>query len=281
MTNSTSTDMTYQWTAREIEVRLGTSTLAFPMTDSIGAREIAAIREAGITRIEIGALVAPSHFDYRDRNQVSEITSECRNQGISIVSFHGPVIAHESEDEKERRAAVAEVVFAARVAEEMGASIIVGHFGISERSEKTVTELLNELEGSQLRLANENGLDLGDYAAFVDRIGSARFGMAVDVGHATDPDGVNPFTNKEHARETMAQCGNRLIHLHLHDYTDTDHIAPLDGNLQWDEVFAAFRDIDYKGIFMFEAGDRNQTPEHILRKTAEFPRAFVERYGRP
>lgn len=288
MKNNPAADMAYEWTAQEIEERLGASTIAFPLSERIGAREIAQMRQAGITRIEIGALFAPSHFDYRDRDQVSEIVSECHNQGISIVSFHGPIIRGypkgpllgvESEDEEERKAAVAEAVFAARVAEEMGASIVVGHFGFSAQSEKTVTEMLHQFEGSQLRLANENGHDLADYVALVDRIGSDRFGMVVDVGHTRDPDGGNPFIIKERARKTMAQCGPRLIHLHLHDYIDMDHYAPFDGNLQWDEVFAAFRDIDYQGLFMFEGGDRDQQPDHILSKTAEFPRTFVERYG--
>ena len=69
----------------------------------------------------------------------------------------------------------------------------------------------------------------------------------------------------------------RLFHLHLHDFTDTDHIPPFDGNIQWGEIFAAFKDINYEGVFMFEA--TSPTPEEVLRKTAAFPKTFVERYG--
>ena len=119
--------------------------------------------------------------------------------------------------------------------------------------------------------------------AVVDEIGSDRFGMVVDVGHTRDEDGINPFIKPDRARETLAQCGPRLIHLHLHDFLERDHIAPMDGNLQWAEVFGALKDIDYQGYYMFEAayppGARGEVaPEYVLDKVAGFPQGFVERY---
>ena len=119
--------------------------------------------------------------------------------------------------------------------------------------------------------------------AVVDEIGSDRFGMVVDVGHTRDEDGVNPFIKPDRARETLAQCGPRLIHLHLHDFLERDHIAPMDGNLQWAEVFGALKDIDYQGVFMFEAlfpPDKIENrPDYVLAKTAAFPQAFAAKYG--
>jgi sugar phosphate isomerase/epimerase len=168
----------------------------------------------------------------------------------------------------------------------MDARVMVCHLRPDDPSERTVAEMLDALEGSSLKLAVENGQDLRDYVALVDRIGSDRFGMIVDVGHTRDPDGANPFTKAERARRTMAQCGGRLISLHLHDFLEPewDHLAPLDGVIQWDEVIGAFRDIDYQGMFTFEAifegAERGKyAPEYILSKTAEFPEAFVRRYG--
>ena len=78
--------------------------------------------------------------------------------------------------------------------------------------------------------------------------------MIVDIGHTRDADGVNPFTTPEAARRTMAFCGNRLIHLHLHDFRETDHLAPMDGDIEWGEIFEAFRDIDYKGTVHVRVG---------------------------
>ena len=272
------------YTAEEIEERLGATTAAFPVDASrLGASEVAAIRAAGISRIEVCGIKSPEHFDFGSRQQAADVVRECREQGVEVVSAHGPTVAYASEDEDERRAAAKEAADAARVAEEMGASVMVCHFGTTDESKRTVEDMLEELEGSSIKLANENGENLLDYMALVDEIGSDRFGMVVDVGHTRDEDGVNPFIKPDRARETLAQCGRRLIHLHLHDFLETDHIAPMDGNLQWAEVFGALKDIDYQGVFMFEAlfppERRENRPEYVLGKTAEFPQAFAARYG--
>ena len=273
------------YSAEEIADRLGATTGAFFGEETpLGAREIAAIRAAGITRIEVCGIKSPEHFDFGDSKQAADVVRECREQGVEIVSFHGPSVEYAATDEAERGAAVKEAAAAARVAEDMGASVMVCHFGISEESKRTIVDMLEELEGSAIRLANENGKDLRDFMALVDEVGSDRFGMVVDVGHTRDDDdGVNPFIKPDRARETLAQCGPRLIHLHLHDFLDRDHIAPMDGNLQWAEVFGALKDIDYQGEFMFEAlltpeGSLDR-PEYVLAKTAGFPQAFAARYG--
>ena len=198
--------------------------------------------------------------------------------------MHSPGFLYNSEVEENRQNAVAEGVVAAKVAEEMGAGVMVCHFHTKQESEKSITEMLDRLEGHSIKLAIENGQDLADYTALVDKIGSDQFGMVVDIGHTRDEDGVNPFVKKDRARETMAQCSERLIHLHLHDWVDSDHFSPLDGSIQWAEVFAAFKDVDYQGVLMFEAayapGKRpDLSPDYVLGKVASFPQAFVERYS--
>ena len=266
------------WSVQEIQARLGFSTIAMPGDVPVGAREVAMIREAGITRIEVGGLHAPTHYDYHNRAQVSEIMTECEKQGISIVAVHGPGLPYNSPYEEVRKAVVREAVASARVGEEMGASVFVGHYGLDDNSEKTVCEMLDELDDCEIVLTTENGGDLRDFTAFVDRIGSDRFGMVVDIGHTRDEDGVNPFVKKDRAREVMALCGHRLLHLHLHDFVETDHYPPFDGTVEWGEIFAALRDIDYAGEYMFEAVARVSL-EDTLAKTAAFPAGFVERYG--
>ena len=274
------------WTAEEIEARLGASTVAFrapPYPRPIGAPEIAAMREAGLTRIEVTGIRSPRGFDYESRRQIDEVAAACRNEGVEVVSMHGPNAAYGAVDEAARRAAVGRAVNAVRVAEELGAGVVVVHFGTDERAERSVVDVLERTEDSTLRLAVENGKDLRDFANIVDRVGSDRFGMIVDVGHTRDAHGVNPLTVPGAARRTMAFCGDRLIHLHLHDFRETDHLAPMDGGIVWDEIFAAFRDIDYQGLFMFESAWKDTTraigPGYVLAKTAAFPRAFAERYG--
>ena len=293
----------HRWTKEEIEKQLGISLCAFPALPPHGAREVAAIREAGFSRIEIDGLSGcntptPS-FDFRDRAQRDEILAECSRQGVTITSVHAPGSpepgyggdspVYDAEDPDLRQEAVHKAIRYARLAEEMGASILVAHFGVNERSERTVTEVLEQLTDSSLKLTVDNVTnvpDLRDYVDVVDRVGSERFGMTVDIGHARDSEGVNPFIQREVARRTMAQCGKRLFHLHLHDFTDGDHIAPFLGRIEWEEVFAAFADTAYAGTYMFEVGPFRKKyingdipPSEVLRRTAAFPALFAERYG--
>ena len=265
-------------TAEQIQERLGFSSAGIPGDERFGARHIAMIREAGITRIEICGLHPPTHYDYHDAAQVSEITAECHKQGSSIVAVHGPSLPYDCPYEEVRRAVVKEAVASARVAEDMGASMYIGHFNTNGRSEKTVREMLDDLSGSKIKVTVENGEDLRDFADFVDLIGSDRFGMTVDIGHTRDSDGVNPFIKKGRARETMALCGHRLFHVHLHDFIDADHYPPFDGDIQWKEIFSVLQDSTYAGEFMFEAGSRVSVAD-TLKKTARFPEEFAARYG--
>ncbi len=267
-------------TAELIQQRLGFSTIAMPGDERLGAREIGMIREAGITRMEICGLHPPTHYDYHDVAQVSEITAECQKQGIAIVSVHGPGLPYDCPYEEVRRAVAKEALASARVAEEMGASVFVAHFNATDCSERTVRELIKHLDGTEIKLTVENlpsEPDLSDYLTFVDRIGCDRFGIAVDIGHTRDTDGINPFVKIERAREAMAVCEHRLFHLHLHDFVDSDHYPPFDGDIQWGEVFSVLQDMGYAGEFMFEA-DAQVSLEDTLKKTSAFPNEFAVRY---
>jgi len=271
------------WTARQIRERLGFSTDALPGDERLGSRGIAMIREAGIERMEICGLHEPTHYDYHDKAQICEITKACRAYGVSLVSVHAPGLPYNCPYEDVRRAVVKEAVCAARVAEEMGAGVFVAHFGVDQWGRKTVCEILEQLDDGKIRLTVENtpgNGDLREFAAAVDSVGSERFGMTVDIGHPRDEDGVNPFIKHERARETMRLCGARLLHLHLHDFADTDHYPPFDGNIQWLEIMQALREMNYGGEFMFEVGGGTTMPlEDRLAKTAAFPQKFVLRYG--
>ena len=79
------------YTADEIAERLGATTGVFLSEETpLGAREIAAIRAAGITRIEVCGIRSPKHFDFGNSQQAADVVRECREQGVEIVSAHGP-----------------------------------------------------------------------------------------------------------------------------------------------------------------------------------------------
>ena len=272
------------YTAGEISARLGIS-MAVYQKERLGARHVAAVRAAGIRHIEITMI--PERIDIHNRSQISEILAECEKQGVRIVSIHGNLQRrYNHPDEEQRRAAAAHLLDEIRFAEGAGAGFVVAHFGTNDQSRKTVTELLEETRDFRIRLTVENMRGaLKPYANFVDKIGSDRFGMTVDIGHIRDTDGVNPMVKKGRARDVLAEGGRRVWHLHLHDTfnlkTKPDHRAPMhpDGIVEWGEVFAALKAIDYRGTFLFEDG-RGENPEQWVRLAGAFPRNFVARYGR-
>jgi sugar phosphate isomerase/epimerase len=272
------------YTAREIAARLGIS-MAVYQKERLGARHVAAIRTAGISQIEL--LMMPQTFDLHDHAQVSEVLRECRRQKVTVVSVHGNLQRkYNDPDDEKRRAAAAQLLDEVRFAEQAGAGILVAHFGTNDQSRKTVTELLEKTRDLHIRLTVENmRSSLRPYAAFVDKIGSNRFGMTVDIGHIRDADGVNPLIKQGHAGEVFVQGGRRVWHLHLHETfrlkTRPDHRPPMhpDGIIEWGEVFAALKVINYRGVFLFEDG-RGEEPEQWIRLAAAFPKNFVTRYGR-
>lgn len=272
------------YTAAEIAGRLGISMAVF-QTQRLGARHVAAIRELGIQRIEL--VMAPKTFDFQNRRQVKDVLTECQKQRVSIVSVHGNLRRKYNDPvEEKRRAAATMLLDEIRFSEEAGVGILVAHFGTNEQARKTVTELLDRTKDLRIRLTVENmGGGLKPYANFVDRIGSDRFGLTVDIGHARDPDGVNPFVKPGRAADVLALGGHRVWHLHLHDTfklpTKPDHRAPLhpNGLIRWEEVFVGLKTIDYRGVFLFEDG-RGENPKEWTRLAATFPENFVTRYGR-
>jgi sugar phosphate isomerase/epimerase len=272
------------YAAWEIAARLGIS-MAVYQKERLGARHVAAVRAAGISCIEL--LMMPQTFDLHDHAQVSEVLRECRRQKVTVVSVHGNLQRkYNDPDDEKRRAAVAQLLDEVRFAEQAGAGILVAHFGTNDHSRKTVTELLEKTRDLRVRLTVENMRgSLRPYAAFVDKIGSNRFGMTVDIGHIRDADGVNPLVKQGRAGKVFAQGGRRVWHLHLHETFDLktkpDHRPPMhpDGIIEWSEVFAALKAINYRGVFLFEDG-RGEEPEQWVRLAAAFPKNFVTRYGR-
>lgn len=272
------------YTATEIAGRLGISMAVF-QKGPLAARHVAAIRELGIQCIEL--LMTPTTFDFQDQRQVKEILAECQKQGVSVVSVHANLQRKYNDPvEEKRRAAAAALLHEIRFAEQAGAAILVAHFGTDEAARRTVTEVLDQTQDLGIRLTVENmGGGLKPYADFVDRVSSDRFGLTVDIGHARDPDGVNPFVKPGRAADVLASGGGRVWHLHLHETfnlpTKADHRAPMhpDGIIRWDEVFVGLKAIDYRGVFLFEDGC-GENPAEWTKLAAEFPQSFTTRYDR-
>jgi len=256
----------------QIAERLGISTMVYPPDRYLGQRELAAIREQGIRRIEIAADYFPKHFDYTNREQVESVRKECEALGIQVISFHTPGgIPYSTDDEAERKTGIEKAKQVIDVMLSMGGTLFVMHVDIrKEATKRTLNDLLDGYHDTDLKLVVENGAVLQEYRDFVDRFDAAKVGMVIDVGHACDADGINPLSKPGVAYDNMALAKGRLLHLHLHDWDQRDHIAPYDGRLLWSEIFQALFDIDYPGTFMFEISHEGVAPDG-LKKVGRFP----------
>ena len=273
------------FTSDDIAARLGMSTnMFFWEGPDLGQPQVQRLADAGITRIELAADMA--QLDHNNPEQIAALRRVCRDCGVQIVSYHCPDLPWGCPYPEIRKGTIAEFLKMCEAASALGGPIMVCHFERNEHHESFIREFLPLLEGTDVRLTIENGEDLADFAAFVDKIGSDRFGMIVDIGHTKDADGANPFTCADRARQTIQICGKRLFHLHLHEFWDgADHWQPFykGGLIEWGELFAGLADIDYDGAFMFESVPAIPNDpaafDAAVASIATFPDEFARRYG--
>ena len=269
------------WTADRIRAQLGTSTIIFPQAERLGRDQIARIADAGISQIEVGAFNGLVHYNHHDDAQVDEIGRACEDFGVAVASVHCPLVAYDDPDETTRQHTSRESIAAARAAERMNADVFVCHFHNQPPAETTCREMLEALEGCNVRIATENGINLTPYTEFVDTFATDRLGITIDIGHTRVPaeDWLNPFTAPGRAKAIVDLVGHRLMHMHIHDYhNNEDHRPPFEGEIQWADLFDALDGIDYRGALMFESLPLHSS-EDTLQKVGTFPEEFVKRFG--
>ena len=83
---------------------------------------------------------------------------------------------------------------------------------------------------------------------WVESLGSDWFNFCVDTGHAA-------ITGVEPEKLIEALNNKQLTALHVHDnnLNSDQHLLPYQGSLDWDNITAALRKIDYKGDFTLES----------------------------
>ncbi|MHC4985515.1 MAG: sugar phosphate isomerase/epimerase family protein [Planctomycetota bacterium] len=271
-----------KWTADRIRAQLGTSTIIFPPEERLSRDHIARVADAGISCLEVGAFNGLQHYDHNDEAQVDEIAQAADDLGVKIASVHCPLVAYDNADEDTRQEASRESIAAAKAGERMGADLIVCHFHNQPPSVTTAREMLDALDGCNIRIATENGINLTPYAQFVDHFGTEKLGICIDIGHTRVPeeDWLNPFTAPGRAKAIVEDTvGSRLYHIHIHDYhNNEDHRPPWEGDIQWGDLFDSLDAINYPGALMFESLPVI-SPEDTLQKVGAFPDEFAKRYG--
>ena len=270
------------YSTEEIRSRLGisTSALADKLLDPSSLEEI---RRAGIQYLEI--MENPmNQFQEEDPKTMKGIVLACKDLGLSIRSFHTLSIDFARGGENQRHK---EVERSKRIIDHLisiGGNVWVTHIPITEeKAKKSYGELAKYYEGQDICLVVENNMSASQSIQacieWIDSISHSQIGLLLDVGHERNAQNQNPMTISGQAVGTIQAIGQRLRHIHLHDFIDgLDHYPPFEkaGELQWCEVFSALKDIDYQGVFVFEPrkeGDRSSNP---VGKVGQFPETIAK-----
>ena len=147
---------------------------------------------------------------------------------------------------------------------------------------------------------------------FLDALDHPQVGMILDIGHVRDARSLsdwrgsgrsdrtpyvrrgwaesdaarrrfrggndqNPMTRPGGPTEVVGICGHRLRHVHLHGFVDTDHYPPFHAGdrIQWVELFAVLKSVDYRGLINFEPST-SRARVGAIEAAGAFPERIVE-----
>ena len=110
-------------------------------------------------------------------------------------------------------------------------------------------------------------LNMSELRPLVDEYPAAVLGLVVDTGHA--------WTIGNDPAEEIRTAGSRLRGTHLQDVDGEDpqdnHWVSGQGDLDWDSIRAALAEVEYLGLWTFEAivGRRGESFDDLVRLTRE------------
>lgn len=141
------------------------------------------------------------------------------------------------------------------------------HGEIVERNIEALKNLLSLSSHTDTVLCIENlgsicrGID--EILYIIDKVGSDRLAVCLDTGHLN-------LEKTSTQREFILKAGSRLKALHIanNDGTSDQHLAPFTGGrgIDFTEVVAALREVDYNGLFNYEiGGESGACPNPVKR----------------
>lgn len=130
------------------------------------------------------------------------------------------------------------------------------------RNADRLREMAAYIEGREICICLENLRGFTTSAdhllAVIDQIGSEQFGICLDTGHLN-------LTEKDQ-RAFILKAGKRLRALHIADNEGErdQHMMPFGrGNVDFEEVVRALREVDYEGLFNLEIPGESHVPMEV------------------
>ena len=236
-----------------------------------------------------------THFDYHDPSAIEGLVGHLRDAGLRVHSMHapiaeslrdgvwGPPLSIASAVEADRRRAVAEIMTAARAAQQLEARFLVVHVGapddmvhvtgenVVSSAARSLQEISDGISALGVDMALEvipNALSTAERLVhWLDEdLELPGAGICLDSGHAHLMEGVV---------DAIETASGHLLTTHLHDNGGRrdDHQVPFEGSIQWPAALTAFQKVGYDDAWMFElaAGD---TPRRVLERAAKARERF-------
>jgi len=225
---------------------------------------IDAIIESEINSLELGY----KDFEKKTFNENKEYLKECvDDEKIKITSIHlpfGESLAIASLDGKCIKNAEIEIETAMEYALYFGAEVIVVHASAEPikhkdrsalilQAKQTLKKFEEDAKNKNLKFAIEFlprtciGNSAEELLAIIKDLDKEHFGICLDVNHL--------MNNYKQLPNVICQLQERIFELHLsdHDGIDEKHWMPGDGVINWEELMMTLAQIDYQGIFNYEA----------------------------
>lgn len=214
--------------------------------------------------------------------QVMEVKQACDENGLAMTISHVPFYNYEMEDKEKLALCNQMMERAIRASAHVGVKYAVIHPHRCPakhiKIERTVELLRPFVElgrslGVMLCVENMYTVTAEATRMIADKLDC---GICWDVGHAN-------FGGHDQYAGIMT-CGERLKVLHLHDNNGQAdlHIPAFQGNINWDDVMRALRDVKFEGELNFEVAV-SRVPEELreplYRYIADSGKLLREKYG--
>jgi hexulose-6-phosphate isomerase len=255
------------------------------------AKALEEIAAAGYSHVEISSLEGDPERVLTGR-ELEQLQARIEESGLRAGTVHAPmmrnVLAAPEEDWRREKAALLGEYL--RMSGALGAGGMVIHpvpnprfvedperpelTGImSGAARRSLDDLVPVALESGVRILLENlpyrshypFLTMTELRGLVDDYPEEAVGLVVDTGHAwtagNDPGGE------------IRAAGERLWGTHLQDVDGEDpqdnHWAPLQGDLDWEAIREALREVGYRGFWTFEVATprRGESPAELARLT--------------
>jgi len=143
------------------------------------------------------------------------------------------------------------------------------------RNREKLIRLYERTKELKIRIAMENVsamTDIDSILTLIEPLDEARFGVCLDTGHLN-------FSDSPDQTAFIRKAGKRLIALHIADNEGkTDqHMMPFGkGNVDFEAVVRALREVGYSGLFNLEIPGERHAPMPVLGAKLRYIREVYE-----